>query len=135
VQFISNVYFPPSLGASIGAVTSPGAMFNPAINNQITLPAGNYLFMFAFSCTNQVDLAFTTSISSLASAAANILPSTHMVTNVNRTFAPIVAYVNLTGTTNLYLVNFANNPTNLGVSKASPLGNYNLGYLSILKIE
>lgn len=134
-QFISSVYISPLSGITVGAFTSPGSLFNPAINNQITLPPGNYLITYALSNTNQTDFALTTSLTTLASAIANAIPGSHLNSQANRTFSPISVVVSVGVTTNIYLVNLYLNSIFLSPVLPSVVTSYDLAYLTIIKVN
>jgi hypothetical protein len=116
-------------------LTSSGAAYPIAVNNQITIEPGSYLITYAISNSNQTDFALTTSIASNLTALASVIPASHTNSQANRTFSPVSVVVTVLVTTNLYLVNFSQNASTLAPASVSVVTSYNLAYLSIIKLQ
>ena len=139
VQFLSSIgsnYISPGSGIVLGnSAVSPGAVYTTTQNNMITLSPGSYLFTYGVTLSGQSDFALTTNITSRTAAFSNIVPGSHFAANQNLSFQPVSVLVNVTTTTNYYLVNFYLNPILLGTAGTNTTLNYTMCYLNIIKIQ
>ncbi len=92
------------------------------------------MITYAFTGGKQ-EWAFTTDISTKANAINAYIPSSHNLSITNGSFTPFTVMLNVAVTTNYYLVNFDKTLDLAAAANSASLPVFNLGYLSIIKID